>query len=162
MLLSTYGIRARELIALRLEDIDWRNEVLRIRHSKTNTHSELPLLRTAAAAILEYLKKGRPQTERRELFLRALAPYRPLSGAAALHHCIERHLGKCATSRPGKRGAHALRHARAATLLSASVPLKTIGDVLGHASPNSTMIYLKWATQELRAVGLDLPAGVSS
>lgn len=158
ILLATYGLRAREVISLRLDDIDWRNDVLRVRHSKTNTCSELPLLRAPAEAILQYLKNGRPQTDRREVFLRAIAPYRPLSGAASLYHCIERYLEENTSIPCGRRGSHALRHARATTLLNAAVPLKTIGDILGHRSPRSTMIYLKWATKELRAISLELPS----
>jgi hypothetical protein len=42
------------------------------------------------------------------------------------------------------------------------VPLKIIGDVLGHASAAATADYLKLATEDLRAVGLELPSGVSS
>ena len=161
-LLATYGLRAGELVALRLEDVDWRNELIRIRHTKTKTRSELPLLRKPAEAILAYLRYGRPQTERREVFLRTLAPYHPLSGPSPLYKIIERNLVDAHSIPPGKRGPHALRHARAASLLRGAVPLKTIGDVLGHRSPTSTMVYLKWATRELRSVALDLPAGAAS
>jgi integrase/recombinase XerD len=161
-LLATYGLRAGELVALRLEDIDWRNELIRIRHTKTKTRSELPLLRKPAEAILAYLRHGRPQTERREVFLRTLAPYHPLSGPSPLYKIIARNLVDAHSIPPGKRGPHALRHARAASLLRGAVPLKTIGDVLGHRSPSSTMVYLKWATRELRSVALDLPVGAAS
>jgi integrase/recombinase XerD len=61
-LLSTYGLRGGEIMGLRLSDIDWRHERLNIRHSKSGAHSELPLLRGAADALLDYLKHGRPAT----------------------------------------------------------------------------------------------------
>ena len=160
-LLATYGLRAGELVALRLEDIDWRNELIRVRHTKTKTHSELPLLRKPAEAILAYLRHGRPQTQRREVFLRTLAPYHPLT-PGPLNKIIARNLVDAHSIPPGKRGPHALRHARAASLLRGAVPLKTIGDVLGHRSPESTMVYLKLATRELREVALDLPVGAAS
>ena len=57
----------------------------------------------------------------------------------------------------GKRGPHVFRHARAVELLRASVPQKIIGDVLGHRSTKSTNAYLKLATEDLRAVALDVP-----
>jgi len=60
-----------------------------------------------------------------------------------------------------KHGPHAFRHARAVGLLNAGIAMKSIGDVLGHRSPDSTAVYLKLATAELRAVGLEIPAGVS-
>jgi site-specific recombinase XerD len=160
-LLVTYGLRGCELVALRLEDIDWRNERLQIRHTKTKTHAELPLLRGPAEAILDYLRYGRPKSPRREVFLRSIAPYRALCGAPALYKIVKRNLVDPQLLPPGRRGSHALRHARAASLLDGAVPLKTIGDVLGHRSPSSTMIYLQWATKDLRNVALEVPAGVT-
>jgi integrase/recombinase XerD len=161
MLLSTYGLRAGEITGLRLSDIDWRHERLRIRHTKTGAYSELPLLRGPADALLDYLKRGRPATTLREVFLRALAPYRPLSSNAALHSMMTRRLRAVGVSLPGKHGAHVMRHSRAASLLSGGVPIKVIGDVLGHRSERSTAVYLKLATDDLRAVALDLPTAVS-
>jgi integrase/recombinase XerD len=160
-LLATYGMRAGEIVGLRLEDIDWRNEVLRVRHVKTTHSSELPLLREPARALLDYLRHGRPKTALREVFIRALAPYRPLSSSASVWHIIRRYLSESGQQCPGRKGAHAFRHARAVGLLRASVPLKTIGDLLGHRSVRSTMVYLKLATQDLRAVALEVPVGVS-
>jgi site-specific recombinase XerD len=61
----------------------------------------------------------------------------------------------------GRKGTHAFRHARAVSLLRGAVPLKIIGDILGHKSERSTAVYLKLAMDDLRAVGLDLPKGVS-
>jgi len=161
MLLSTYGLRSGEVTALRLEDLDWRREVIRIRHAKTGTHSELPLLRACGEAILRYLQKGRPRSAHREVFLRACAPYQAFARAASFYSLVQRRLTAAGVTPPGKKGPHAFRHARAVGLLRASVPLKEIGDVLGHRSARSTGAYLKLATEDLRAVGLDVPSGVS-
>jgi integrase len=160
-LLSTYGLRGGEIMALRLSDIDWRHERLHIRHSKTGAHSELPLLRGPADALLDYLKYGRPATPAREVFIRMFAPYRALRSAAALDQMLTRRLAAVGVSLTGKRGAHVLRHSRAVSLMRGGVPLKVIGDVLGHRSERSTSAYIKLATEDLRAVALDLPAGVS-
>ena len=132
-LLSTYGLRAGEIAALCLEDIDWTHDRLRIRHSKTGVHSELPLLRAPGEAILDYLRKGRPKTTRREVFLRACAPYRALRGGS-LHSVLEPRLKAAGVVPRGKRGPHAFRHAKAASLLRSAVPLKVIGDVFAHRS----------------------------
>jgi len=162
ILLSTYGLRGGEILGLRLSDIDWRHERLRIRHTKTGTCSDLPLLRGPADAMLDYLKHGRPATTLREVFLRSMAPYRPLSSRAALHAILGRRLQAVGVSLTGKRGAHVLRHSRAVSLLSGGVSIKVIGDVLGHRSERSTAVYLKLATDDLRAVALDLPQGRGS
>jgi integrase/recombinase XerD len=155
-LLSTYGLRAGEIAGLRLEDIDWSHDRLRIRHSKTGVHSELPLLRAPGEAILDYLRKGRPKTAQREVFLRACAPYRALRGGS-LHSVLEPRLKAADVVPQGKRGPHAFRHAKAASLLRSAVPLKVIGDVLAHRSAASTMTYLKLDLEQLRGIALDVP-----
>jgi site-specific recombinase XerD len=153
-LLATYGLRSGEIRNLLIEDIDWRAESLRIRHSKTNACSYLPLMAPVGEALLDYLRRGRPQTERREVFIRSRAPYGPLRN---LHSEISRRLWAAGVKPPGKCGPHVFRHARAVELLRASVPQKVIGDLLGHRSAESTIPYLKLATEDLRAVALDVP-----
>jgi integrase/recombinase XerD len=156
-LLSTYGLRAGEITALRLEDIDWTHDRIRIRHSKTGMHSELPLLRAPGEAILDYLRKGRPKTIRREVFLRAYAPYRAFRSGSGLYTSLGLRLKAAGVTPQGKKGPHAFRHARAASLLRSAVPLKVIGDVLAHRSTQSTMIYLKLDLEELRGIALEIP-----
>ncbi|MDQ2950572.1 MAG: tyrosine-type recombinase/integrase [Acidobacteriota bacterium] len=162
ILLTTYGLRGGEIKALELPDIDWRHERLRIRHGKTGAYSDLPLLRKPANALLDYLRHGRPATASRTVFLRAQAPYRPLAISTPLHGVVSRRLAAVGVVPTGKHGTHALRHARAVSLLRGGVSLKVIGDVLGHRSERSTAVYLKLATEDLRSVALDLPAKVAS
>lgn len=161
MLLSIYGLRAGEIVALRLEDFDWRNEVMHVRHSKTGGHSELPLLREPGEAVLRYLQQCRPASMHREVFIRLQAPYRPYKNGSIVGNAVATRLREAGVVPQGRKGSHALRHARAASLLRAGVSLKVIGDVLGHRSARSTAVYLKLGTEGLRAVGLDVPKGVS-
>ena len=160
MLLATYGLRAAEIVRLRLEDIDWRRDVLRVRHSKTGTYSELPLLREPGEAVLRYLEKARPPSAHREVFLRIQAPHRPFKDGSILNCVTSARLRAAGVIPQGRKGPHAFRHARAVSLLRSGVPLKIIGDVLGHTSAAATAEYLKLATEDLRAVGLELPRGV--
>ena len=161
MLLSTYGVRAGEITALRLDDIDWRKNVIRIRHSKTRATSYLPLRVDVGEALVTYLQKSRPRTARREIFLRCHAPYRPLNDGSSLYGLVQCRLAAAHVVPTGKRGPHAFRHARALSLLRASVPVKEIGDVLGHRAADSTLVYLKLATEDLRAVALEMPMAVT-
>ena len=85
MLLSTYGAWVGEVVALRLDDSDWRKEVIRIRHSKTDSTSYLPLLPEVGEALLKYLQKSRPKTPIREMFIRCRAPYRPFQDGSSLY-----------------------------------------------------------------------------
>ena len=156
MLLATYGLRAGEIVRLRLDDIDWRTDRLHIRHSKTGSHSVLPLLPAVGAALLAYLRRGRPRTNVREVFVRAHAPYQGFDSGSTLYTPIRRRLDQAGVQTVGKRGPHAFRHARAVSLLRSGVPPKIIGDVLGHRSAASTTPYLKLATEELRGVALEV------
>lgn len=160
-LLATYGLRATEIVSLCLDDIDWKRDVLRVHHSKTGTYSELPLLRDPGEAVLRYLEKARPPSVHREVFLRIQAPRRPFKNGSILNCVTSARLRAAGITPQGRKGPHAFRHARAVSLLRSGVPLKTIGDVLGHTSAAATAEYLKLATEDLRAIGLELPSGVS-
>ncbi len=155
-LLATYGLRAGEIARLSLNDIDWRAEILHIRHSKTGAHSLLPLMDTVAEALINYLREGRPKTAVREIFVRTRAPYHRLS-VTGIYSDVRKRIEKAGVELVGKRGPHVFRHARAVSLLRAAVPQKVIGDVLGHRSAESTIPYLKLATEDLRAIALEIP-----
>ena len=156
-LLSAYGLRAGEVVRLRLDDIDWRADRLRIRQSKTGVESFLPLVPTVGEALLKYLRHGRPQTDVREVFLRVRAPHGAFPWGGSLHAIIHRRIQQAGIQVKGRHGAHAFRFARAGSLLNAAVPLKSIGDLLGHRSAESTHIYLRLDTDDLRAISVDLP-----
>lgn len=153
-LLAVYGLRAGEIIRLRLEDVDWRGDVMHIRRSKTGDHSRLPLFETVGEALIDYLRHGRPETDVREIFVRTRAPYVPM---VRIYSEVSRRIEAAGITLSGKRGPHIFRHARAVSLLRASVPRKLIGDVLGHRSTESTIPYLKLATEDLRAIALEIP-----
>jgi integrase/recombinase XerD len=153
-LLSTYGLRAGEITHLKLNDIDWRADTLHIHHSKTGAHSLLPLLESVGEALINYLRDGRPQTDTREIFIRSRAPYRRM---VRIYSEVLRRMEAAGVKPSGKRGPHIFRHARAVSLLRASVPRKVIGDVLGHRSTEATIPYLKLATEDLRAIALEIP-----
>lgn len=157
MLLSTYGLRAGEVVRLRLDDIDWRADRLRVRQSKSGAESFLPLLPPVGEALLNYLCRGRPETDIREVFLRVRAPHGAFPWGGSLHTIIHRRLKQAGIEVKGRHGAHAFRFARAGSLLNAAVPLKSIGDLLGHRSAESTHIYLRLDTDDLRAISIDLP-----
>lgn len=159
LMLATYGLRSGEVLRLRLEDIDWREERLRIRQSKTGVESFLPLVPPIGEALLKYLKDGRPKTDRREVFLRVRAPFTSLAGGGSLAGIVLRRLRESGIEVKGRHGAHAFRFARALSMLRASVSPKWIGDVLGHRSSSSTQTYLRLATEDLRALSLEIPGG---
>ncbi|MGA7411622.1 MAG: site-specific integrase [Bryobacteraceae bacterium] len=154
--LATYGLRVGEITRLRLNDVDWRTEHLRVHHSKSGAQSLLPLMEPVGEALINYLRHGRPKTDLREIFVRTRAPYRPLSGTG-IYSAVRGRMEAAGVKLSGKRGPHIFRHARAVSLLRASVPRKVIGDLLGHRSTEATIPYLKLATEDLRAIALEIP-----
>lgn len=159
LLIKTYGLRAGEVVRLRLEDINWRHDQIRVRQSKTRADLWLPLTPAVGEALLDYLRNGRPRGGWREVFLRAQAPCGPFARGSSLYSVMNRRLKRAGIQAEGKHGPHALRYARAVELLRASVPLKSIGDILGHRSSESTQVYLKLATEDLRSIALEIPVG---
>jgi integrase/recombinase XerD len=155
MLLAIYGLRAGEVGGLRLDDVDWERGLLHVRCPKPGRINVLPLPQSIGNAIVRYLREARPRSFGRSLFLTMHAPIQPLSRSA---------LGKMVRDRlaaigvvSGRRGTHALRHAAAQHLLDHGMPMKVIGDLLGHRDPSSTAIYAKVDLAALREVAtLDL------
>jgi integrase/recombinase XerD len=152
LLLVTYGLRAREVAALTLDDIDWRRERLAVPERKAGHSTAFPLAVSVGAALADYLQHGRPQTAERRIFFRAAAPLRPV-GAAAVSAAARHYLLKAGIDVP-RPGSHTLRHTAVQQLVDAGFPLKTIGDYIGHRSPRSTEVYAKVAIEPLREVAL--------
>jgi site-specific recombinase XerD len=152
LLLVTYGLRAREVGALTLDDIDWQRDRLSIRGRKAGHSTAYPLAPTVGEALLDYLKHGRPETSKRAIFFGAYAPYNPLSRVAVSMRA-KWYLRKAGikVSRPGS---HTLRHTCVQRLVDSGFSLKTIGDFVGHRTPDATKIYAKVNIEALREVAL--------
>ncbi len=152
LLLVTYGLRGCEVAALTLDDIDWKQERLRIPERKAGHSTAYPLSPVVGEAILAYLQHGRPQTAARQVFFRVLAPRAPLTREAvssrAAHYL---HKAGIEVNRPGS---HTLRHTCVQRLVDANLPLKNIGDYVGHSSAASTEVYAKIDVETLREVAL--------
>ena len=152
LLLITYGLRAREVAALTLDDVDWRAEKLTVRTRKAGHSTVYPLATIVGKALLDYLKQSRPKTEERRLFITERAPRKPLShGAVAMRAAY--YLQKAGVEVP-RPGSHTFRHSCAQRLVDSDFSLKVIGDYLGHRSISSTEIYSKISVEALREVAL--------
>jgi site-specific recombinase XerD len=152
LLLVTYGLRGHEVAKLTLDDVDWKRERLQIPDRKAGHCTAYPLAAVVAEALIEYLRSGRPETQDRHLFFRVLAPRTPITNGA-VSASVALYLRKAGVQvrRPG---AHTLRHTCVQRLIDAEFPLKTIGDYIGHRSPQSTEIYSKVAIATLREVAM--------
>ena len=152
LLLVTYGLRAREVAALTLDDIDWKRDRLAIPGRKAGHSTAFPLSAVAGEALVDYLRHGRPPSSDRHVFLRAVAPAGPAS-RVAVSACARHYLLQAGIQVP-RPGSHTLRHTCVQRLVDAEFGFKAIGDFIGHRSPASTAIYAKVAIEPLRQVAL--------
>ena len=145
------GIRACDLIKLKLSDIDWLNETISFRQSKTGNVVRLPLTTAVGNAIARYLCEERPAADNDYLFVRQLAPFDPFADHASCHAIVTRVFRKAGISKEGRIfGMHMLRHNAASTMVKNQVPIETIAAILGHSSPDTTDIYITTDAERLR------------
>lgn len=148
------GLRASEVAGLALDDIDWRAGELVVR-GKGAREDRLPLPADVGAAIASYLRRGRPVSDRREVFVRARAPFRPIA-PGTVSSTVRR---ACRRAAVPAVGAHRLRHTTACEMVAAQVPLAQIGQVLRHQSLQSTAIYARVDLDQLRLLAAPWPGG---
>lgn len=152
LLIVMYGLRAKEVAALTLDDLDWRHERLNVPQRKAGHSTSYPLSPMAGDALVAYLAGGRPQTVERRVFLTAHAPRKAVD-----HNVVSgraRHYLRTAGIETNRPGSHTLRHSCAQRLVDAGFSLKVIGDYLGHGAPMSTEVYTKVDVEALRQVAL--------
>ncbi len=157
-LLHTYGVRGGQIRSLRLEDLWWRENLVRFAAHKGGKEVIEPLSEQVGESLLLYLQKGRPQARYQEVFLTDRAPVHPL-GSASVSEMVARRMRQAGVNQP-KASAHAFRHAFATRMLRRGQSLKTIADLLGHRNINTTFIYTKVDLNTLRQLPLDWPEEV--
>jgi site-specific recombinase XerD len=156
LLLAVYGLRPGEVVNLRMEDFDWERELLLVRRPKVREAHRYPLARAVGDAVIRYLREARPRSSHREVFLLARAPFRPMR--SGVWRVVARRLGPLGAIIVAG-GPRALRHACATHLLQHGLPLKEIGDHLGHRRADTTRIYAKVDIEALRTLSLPWPGG---
>jgi integrase len=161
LLLARLGLRAGDIVTLRVADIDWHHGTLRV-CGKGRREANLPLPQDAGDALLRYLTEARPDVPIPQVFLRSLAPCRPfLESSTAISSIVRRALVRAGIDDAPSRGAHMLRHSAATTLLRAGTPLAAIGAVLRHRSIDTTAQYAKVDVLSLKRIAQAWPGGAS-
>jgi integrase/recombinase XerD len=151
-LIATYGLRACDIVTLKLDGIKWRQRRIEICQTKTGNPLELPLTAEVGSAIYDYLTGVPRYGNYREVFLRIRAPGGILRPTAVIE-AFQGWSRRSGLDIPYK-GTHCLRHSYALYLFRRGLPLKTIGDLLGHRTPESTGVYIRLTTEDLREVAL--------
>jgi len=156
LLMARLGLRSPEVIAIKVEDIDWRAGEILIR-GKGKLHDRMPLPADVGKAIVDYIKNGRAGASR-TLFVSARAPYRPFKDAQILNLVLGEAFEKTGLKPPQKYvGSHLLRHSLATDMLCKGMSLDEIGDFLRHRSRMTTTIYAKHDINALRSIARAWP-----
>lgn len=157
LILARLGLRAGEIVAMTLDDIDWEAGVITIR-GKGSRRDQLPIPQDVGEAFVTYLRYGRPQCAIRRVFIRARAPHIGFSGSAAIDDIVRRALAR-AELNPIHKGAHLLRHSLATKMLHRGVRLAEISEILRHSTPTTTEIYAKVDLAALDKLAQPWPGG---
>ena len=157
VLLSTIGMRASEIVNLEFGHIHWRRRIIVVPGIKTRREHEMPLTDTAFEALSDYILNARPKCESRRVFIRSTAPIRGFASSAAVTTIVSRHTVKSGIQREKHKGSHMLRHTFATLLVNRGASVKTISDMLGHASLDTTRIYSKVDLTSLRRIVCEFP-----
>lgn len=142
LLLARLGLRAGDVVQLRLTDIDWRSATITV-SGKNRRQAQLPLTQEVGDAIVDYLQHGRVPTQSDHLFVRAIAPFRAFRDGRGISDIAKLALRRAGVNAPQRGAAHVLRHSAATTMLRQGASLQEISTVLRHESAASTQIYAK-------------------
>jgi site-specific recombinase XerD len=156
LLLARLGLRAQEVVALRLDDIQWRTGEILIR-GKGQLHDRVPLPQEVGAALAEYIRRDRV-SESRAVFVRIRAPRTPFKDGQMVNLILQEALAKTGLKPPVPYvGSHLLRHSLATALVQRGASLDEIGELLRHRSRQSTLIYAKVDLESLRSLAHPWP-----
>jgi site-specific recombinase XerD len=157
LLLARLGLRAGEVVALTLDDIDWEAGLINIR-GKGKRGAQMPLPVEAGAAMADYLRQARPDCSSRRVFIRHKAPLAGFANSIAICSLVDRALERAGVD-SAYRGSHLFRHSLATQMLKQGASLAEIGDLLRHRRADTTAIYAKVDLISLRSIALPWPGG---
>jgi site-specific recombinase XerD len=147
LLLARLGLRAGDIVQLRLADLDWHGAWIHV-CGKGRRPTRLPLTQEVGQALAAYLQGGRPRTEAEAVFVRCRAPLAAFRSHCAVSAIVDRALRRAGVRRPSRGAAHLLRHSLATAMLRQGASLQDVAALLRHRSIETTQIYAK----------VDLPA----
>jgi site-specific recombinase XerD len=158
LLLARLGLRAGEVVALTLDDIDWEAGVITVK-GKGSRIAQMPSPVEVGAALADYIRQARPACSTRRVFIRGKAPLVGFANSIAICSLVDRALERAGVE-SAYRGSHLFRHSLATEMLKQGASLPQIGDLLRHRRPDTTAIYAKVDLVSLRSIALPWPGGV--
>lgn len=156
LLALTTGMRACDIVALRIGGVDFRKLAISFVQRKTGNPVTVPMCPALAEALGRYLLESRPDSDSPNVFVRRLAPHVPLTDHSAVYAATRRVLSSVGVDGGGSL---LLRHSAASRMVSAGVRLPVVSAVLGHSEPDSTNAYIETDEEGMRSCVLPLPKG---
>jgi integrase len=157
LLAGLYGLRSYDIRTLKFSNIDWKRKIIAVNQHKTKRYVEFPLIPEILLSMLDYIKNGRPATTDPHIFIRQRSPQVPYSENNRFANKISEYFMKAGVATENKHsGLHAMRHSLATTLLVEGIKIHDIADILGHTSPQTTMVYLWSDIDQLRNAALEV------
>jgi len=156
LLLARLGLRAGDIVQLRLTDLDWRGAWIRV-CGKGRRQARLPMTQEVGQALVAYLAEGRPQTTTDVVFVRSRPPFRAFSSHCAVSVIVGRAFCRAGVTRPSRGAAHLLRHSVATSMLRHGASLDDVAALLRHRSIATTQIYAKVDVTSLNAIAQPWP-----
>lgn len=158
LVMARLGLRAPEVVAIQLDDIDWRAGEILIR-GKGKLHDRMPLPKDVGEALVDYIRNGRAGVSR-ALFVSERGPHVPFKDGQIVNSVLREAFAKTGLRPPQKWvGSHLLRNSLATDMLRKGASLDEIGDVLRHRSRATTTIYAKYDLDALRSIARPWPVG---
>jgi site-specific recombinase XerD len=156
LLLARLGLRAGDIVQMRLQDIDWKGAWVHV-SGKGRRHTRLPLTQEVGDAIVSYVQESRPRSHTDTLFLRSRAPFRGFRSHPAVSVIVATAFRRAGIKRPGRGAAHLLRHSVASSMLRQGASLQELSALLRHRSIDTTQIYAKIDVTSLQQIAQPWP-----
>lgn len=156
LLAISTGFRAKDIIRIKLSNIDWKQQMINIIQSKTQKSVTMPISGQALNALSDYILNGRPQTTDNTVFVRLKAPFIALSAGPVLTTMFERQCEKARIKKLQGRCFHSLRRTFGTWLANEQIPIITISQLLGHTNLDSSKPYLSFDDKHLQQCAMDL------
>ena len=156
LLLARLGLRAGDIVQLRLQDIDWKEAWICI-SGKSRRETRLPLSQEVGQAIVDYLHDARPRSDSDALFLRSTAPFQTFASHCGVSVIVAQAMRRAGVACPTRGAAHALRHSVATSMLRSGASLQDIAAILRHRSIETTQIYAKVDVTSLQRIAQPWP-----
>ena len=154
LIAARLGLRVNEILNIKLKDIDWRNNKIKVHQSKNNNINILPLSKEIGWSIINYIKGGRPKCNNEYLFVKHKYPFEKLNQFNNFNKYFEK--ADIDIEENNKKGIHNLRHSLATNMLNKGIPLPIIASSLGDSIETTSNTYLKVDKNRLKECYLEV------